>query len=194
MPKLYAIVTDDEPVMEFLSEKEIIAEANNQRVQFMEDEGEDDPFIKEEFPNPISTFKEAIEFFKAFSQYVAPVPSKSTLTQRVLKKVFDNNGSIKGKLKKKDKDYFDQGWWNFEIKILDIDELFNVTLQLESKKICPSGAWDNGIRQVEHVRTSLYSFGNTQDISLLIRSIITRYFKSDRNARGREYTIEEWHI
>ena len=184
--KFVVVHADGCGVSEILTESEIIKDANNMRKDYIMD-GVDPDFIKENYPKEIKTLEVARLWFSDFGDEIVEVPEKLNEVQRILTKLFKDNGKIIGKLKRKEEDYFDQGTWNFQISILDLDEENKARLQLKAQKICPSGAWDNGIEVVEHPQISLYEFN--KDLDFTVKQLINKYFRSDRGTCGREYKI-----
>lgn len=186
----FIIVTnddDDDYATDFLSEAQVIERANDMRKEFIRDKV-DPEFIKECFPKTFKTLKEAEAWLReAVGETVIKVPEKLNETQRILKRTFENNGTINGEIKRKEEDYFDQGSWVFSLKVLDIDENMNARLQLEAKKLCPSRAWDNGIKVIAHPKISLYQFD--KELNATINQIIHRFFRSNKGTSGYGYKV-----
>lgn len=179
--------SDDDYATDFLSEAQVIERANDMRKEFIRDEV-DPEYIKECFPNTIKTLSEAKQWLlEGVGELVINVPEKLNETQRILKRTFENNSTITGEIKRNKEDYFDQGSWVFSLKILDIDENNNARLQLEAKKLCPSRAWDNGIKVVAHPKISLYQFNKELDTT--IAQIIHKFFRSDKGTSGYGYKV-----
>lgn len=177
---------DDDYATDFLSEAQVIERANDMRKEFIRDKV-DPELIKECFPKTFKTLKEAEAWFReAVGETIIKVPEKLNETQRILKRTFENNGTINGEIKRKE-DYFDQGSWVFSLKVLDIDENMNARLQLEAKKLCPSRAWDNGIKVVAHPKISLYQFD--KELNATITQIIHRFFRSNKGTSGYGYKV-----
>ena len=178
-------IDDFEPVNALYSENDIVRIANEQRNEYMKDEIDSD-YIKECFPEPIVDFNGACDWFKGMGQEVLPFTDKLNATQRILKRLYDNNGAIHGKLEDKEQKGR-VGYWNFEIKILDIDEFFNMRMQLKMLKMCPSGISDNGIKIVEHPVMSLLEIEGEMDrfIQIILRRNYGYYYK---------YKISNWSI
>ena len=177
---------DDDYATDFLTKNQVIKRANNMRTDYVTDEV-DPEYIKECFPNAIKTLSEAKQWLEGMGELVINIPEKLNEVQRILKRTFENNSTITGEIKRTKEDYFDQGSWIFNLKILDIDENMNAKLQLEAKKLCPSRAWDNGIKIVVHPKISLYQFNKELDIT--ITQIIHKFFRSDRGTSGCGYKV-----
>lgn len=183
----FIIVNEEEGYStEFLTEDQIIKRASDMRANYITDEVDPD-YIKECFPNNIKTLSEAKQWLEGMGEIVINVPEKLNEVQRILKRTFENNSTITGEIKRTKEDYFDQGSWIFSLKILDIDENNNAKLQLEAKKLWPSGAWDNGIKVVAHPKVSLYVFNKSLDTT--ITQIIHKFFRSDRGTSGCGYKV-----
>ena len=189
--KEFVIVCEDTYVSEPMTEQEIMEYANGQREQYIQDEV-DPEYIKENFPNALKNVSEAKEWLNNMGEALVTIPEKMGEIQRIFSKLYNNNGSIHGKIKKFKEDYFDQGYWTFKLKVIDLDENMSATLQLHSRKMCPSGAWDNGIEVVERPRVSLYQFKGS--IDKVMRDIINNNFRSDKGSYGSEYRIENFII
>lgn len=184
--KFIIVSADDDFATDFLTEAQVIKRADDMRTDYITDEVDPD-YIKECFPNAIKTLSEAKQWLEGVGEIVINVPEKLNETQRILKRTFENNSTITGEIKRKEEDYFDQGSWVFSLKILDIDENMNARLQLEAKKLCPSRAWDNGIKVVAHPRISLYRFDKGLDTT--IAQIIHKFFRSDKGISGYGYKV-----
>lgn len=185
--KKYILVnSEDDFVSAVLTESELLKQAVGMRKEYIKD-GVDDAFIKECYPTEIENMETARRWYSDFGDAIVEVPEKLNETQRILTKLFKDNGKICAEIKRKEQDYFDQGTWSIAISILDIDEDNKARLQIKARKICPSGAWDNGIEVVDHPQTSLYVFN--KDIDTTVSDIIRKYFRSDRGTCGREYKV-----
>lgn len=184
--KFIIVNEEEEYSTEFLTEAQIIKRASDMRADYITDEVDPD-YIKECFPNDIKTLSEAKQWLEGVGELVINVPEKLNESQRILKRTFENNSTITGEIKRKEEDYSDQGSWVFSLKILDIDENMNARLQLEAKKLCPSRAWDNGIKVVAHPRISLYQFNKGLDTS--ITQIIHKFFRSNKGTSGYGYKV-----
>ena len=184
--KFIIVNEDEEYSTEFLTESQIIKRASGMRADYIVDKVDPD-YIKECFPNDIKTLSEAKQWLEGVGEFVINVPEKLNETQRILKRTFENNSTITGEIKRTKEDYFDQGSWVFSLKILDIDENNNARLQLEAKKLCPSRAWDNGIKVISHPKISLYVFNKGLDTT--ITQIIHKFFRSDKGTSGYGYKV-----
>ena len=184
--KFIIVSADDDFATDFLTEAQVIKRASDMRADYITDKVDPD-YIKECFPNDIKTLSEAKQWLEGVGEIVINVPEKLNETQRILKRTFENNSTITGEIKRTKEDYFDQGSWVFSLKILDIDENNNARLQLEAKKLCPSRAWDNGIKVVAHPRISLYQFDKGLDTT--IAQIIHKFFRSDKGISGYGYKV-----
>ena len=184
--KFIIVNEDEEYSTEFLTEAQIIKRASGMRADYIVDKVDPD-YIKECFPNDIKTLSEAKQWLEGVGEFVINVPEKLNETQRILKRTFENNSTITGEIKRTKEDYFDQGSWVFSLKILDIDENNNARLQLEAKKLCPSRAWDNGIKVISHPKISLYVFNKGLDTT--ITQIIHKFFRSDKGTSGYGYKV-----
>ena len=180
------VIIDECSISDPMSEKEIFERVNGERALYIKDEV-DPLFIKENFPEEITTLSKAEEWLSGMGSYIIEVPNKLNSTQRILSRLFENNGAITGRIKIKKETYSDQGYWDFTIKILDIDEEFRAIFQIKADKKCPSGISDNGIYTVDRPLVSLYEF--KRDIDAAVRTLITRYFRSNEGVGGSSYKI-----
>ena len=188
----YVIVTEEnEDITAPITEQDILATVNEERFWYIKDEVDPD-YIEENFPEEIKDIPTARKWLEGMGSTLCEVPDKLNTTQRIFKRMYEKNEKIKGTIRRKEKDYFDQGTWNFSIKILDIDENNCVKFQLSADKICPSGGWDNGISVSYHPYMSLYELKNDLDTS--IKYIIDKFFKSDRNICGECYRLERYSL
>ena len=187
----YLIVYEDGTTSDTLTLEQLFQVVNSERTDYIND-GVDPEYIEEYFPADIETLDKAKEWLKGMGCLLLVKSDKLNESQRILKRIFDNNGKITGTLKSKEQDYFDQGSWKFTLTILDIDDNMKMRLQLSSIKLCPSGAWDNGIKVVAHPETSLYVFD--RGIETTVSTIIKRYFRSDRGKSGYNYKLENFEV
>ena len=191
--KLYVISYEDgEGASQIITEDEVLRRVNEEREQYIAD-CVDEEYIKEVFPTEIKDINGARMWITDMGCTLISVPEELSESQRILKRMYDLNGQITGRIKRKEKDYFDQGYWNFTIKVLDLDSDCNIArLQIKADKMCPSGLWDNGISVVSRPSVTLYDFSS--DIDNTVRKLINRYFRSDRGTCGRDYKIERFSV
>ena len=189
--KKFVIISDECEVSDVYTEDQLLAMVNEMRICYIQDEVDPD-YIKENFPTDIKSVEMAKLWLSDMGEEVVEVPEKLNETQRIFTKLFKDNGKLCGKIKRKEQDYFDQGTWNFQISLLDLDEDNKARLQLKAQKICPSGAWDNGIEVVYHPQVSLYELN--KDLDWTIKYLINRHFRSDRGVSGREYKVVKYSI
>ena len=169
-----------------ISKEEVLRRVNEERTQYIQD-GVDPEYIQEYFPKEITTLEVAKEWLKSMGYSIIEVPATLNSTQRILSRMFNNNGAIQGRIKLRKPTYGDQGYWNFTIKILDMDSELKSIIQLEGRKITPSGISDNGIMEVSRHEVSLYEFN--QDIDVTVRKLINRFFVSNEGVGGSSYNI-----
>ena len=109
--------------------------------------------------------------------------AKINETIQILSGCFKNNERLAGSIKKKEYDYFDQGSWNFNIKILYINKM-NVSILYHAIKLTPSGLWDNGIEKSEKITKDVTSINTIEEF---LEQVI-------KSAQGFGYKINVWKI
>ena len=102
---------------------------------------------------------------------------------QILSDCYKNNERLAGSIKKKEYDYFDQGSWNFNIKILSIKKT-KVSILYNAIKLTPSRLWDNGIEKSKKINTDI---AHLDTIEEFLKNII-------QNAQGSGYCINSWKI
>lgn len=145
------------------TENNIIKECENMRKGFLEDDVDED-YINSFFPTPISTFEEAEKWYAEFDTVIAEV--RETEAIRILKRMLDRDISITGTAESTNSNEARQGYWNFQIKIIDLDNSQDnmvAKIQLSARKMCPSGLSDNGIELNVRTKVSLYQFDEIED-------------------------------
>ena len=116
---------------------------------------------------------------------------KTNLVKRTIEKIYNSNFSLCGDIERIKKDYDEQGTWHFVIDVLDIDEKSMAYMQIVSKKICVSGAWDNGIKVINHFYVDLKKY---EKMGRFIDDIITHYFQNENGLNGANYQLINWQM
>jgi len=114
------------------------------------------------------------------------IEDKDTECSLLIKRMIDKNEKCYFKIKTKEYDYFDQGWWRVILTpLIELPHTREVKFQIYATKHCPSGLWDNGIEKSEHYTYYPKAF-NDFDRFLFE---VTRDLMSSMN-----YKVENWQI
>lgn len=168
---------------------EVVNMAENMRQEYIKDNVDED-YINSFFPTPISTLEEAEKWYAEFDTLIVEV--RETEALRIIKRIFDNDKSITGTAESTNSNEARQGYWNFQIKILDLDNSQDnmvAKIQLSARKMCPSGLSDNGIELNVRTKVSLYQFDEIEDFVKFTVKNFLREKRSDALQKVKTFKV-----